>query len=131
MLEQVKMSWPLVAQVVSVPHTQADYERAIATLDELIDEVGEDEDHPLASLMETLGSLIEAYENEHLPEPMGNPLSSLQILLTEQNIGINDLPEIGDAATVSAILEGRREPTATECRILSERLHVAPAVFLQ
>jgi len=44
------------------------YERAVSLLDDLIDEVGEDEDHPLASLMEVLGVLIEKYEDEHVPE---------------------------------------------------------------
>ena len=28
----------------------------------------EDEDHPLASLMEVIGVLIEKYEDEHVPE---------------------------------------------------------------
>jgi len=37
-------------------------------LDGLIDEVGEDESHPLASLMEIVGVLIEKYEDEHVPE---------------------------------------------------------------
>ena len=34
----------------------------------MIDEVGEDESHPLASLMEIVGVLIENYEDEHVPE---------------------------------------------------------------
>ena len=37
-------------------------------LDDLIDVVGENEDHPLASLMEIIGVLIEKYEDEHVPE---------------------------------------------------------------
>ena len=37
-------------------------------LDSLIDEVGENESHPLASLMEIVGVLIEKYEDEHVPE---------------------------------------------------------------
>jgi HTH-type transcriptional regulator/antitoxin HigA len=37
-------------------------------LDGLIDEVGEDESHPLAPLMEIIGVLIEKYEDEHVPE---------------------------------------------------------------
>ena len=37
-------------------------------LDTLIDLVGEDETHPLASLMEVIGVLIEKYEDEHVPE---------------------------------------------------------------
>ena len=44
------------------------YETAVALLDFLIDEVGEDESHPLASLMEVLGVLIEKYEDDHVPE---------------------------------------------------------------
>jgi HTH-type transcriptional regulator / antitoxin HigA len=46
----------------------AEYERLVAVLDQLIDQVGEDETHPLASLMEVLGTLIEKYEDEHVPE---------------------------------------------------------------
>jgi len=41
---------------------------SFALLDSLIDEVGENESHPLASLMEILGVLIEKYEDEHVPE---------------------------------------------------------------
>ena len=37
-------------------------------LDSLIDQVGEDEAHPLASLMEVVGTLVEKYEDEHVPE---------------------------------------------------------------
>lgn len=129
-LDQAKVSWPLVAQVVSVPHTQEEYERAIALLDELIDEVGEVEDHALASLMETLGSLIEAYENDHVPELMGDPISTLRILMAEQELHDSDLPEIGDPTTVAAILSGQRELTQTQIRLLGNRFHVSPLVFL-
>ena len=45
-----------------------EYQEAVSLLDNLIDEVGEDESHPLASLMEVLGVLIEKYEDEHVPE---------------------------------------------------------------
>ncbi|HEV8718826.1 MAG TPA: hypothetical protein VGX03_39150 [Candidatus Binatia bacterium] len=61
-------AWPSVAGVVFVPHTEAQYNHLVSLLDKLIDEVGEDETHPLASLMEVLGVLIEKYEDEHIPE---------------------------------------------------------------
>ncbi len=54
--------------VVIVPHTESEYQRLVAILDDLIDVVGEDENHPLASLMEVIGVLIEKYEAEHVPE---------------------------------------------------------------
>ena len=37
-------------------------------LEDLIYQVGEDETHPLASLMDVLSALIENYENAHMPE---------------------------------------------------------------
>ncbi len=45
-----------------------DYEQAVELLDSLIDAVGENENHPLASLMELVGILIEQYEDAHIPE---------------------------------------------------------------
>ena len=64
--------WPEVSQSVFVAHTEADYQRLVALLDELVDEVGNDESHPLASLMEVIGLLIEKYEDEHVPELEGS-----------------------------------------------------------
>ncbi len=46
----------------------AEYDQLVNILDQLIDQVGEDENHPLASLMEVIGVLIERYEDEHVPE---------------------------------------------------------------
>ena len=50
------------------PNTEAECDRVVSLLDQLIDEVGEDESDPLASLMEILGVLIERYEDEQVPE---------------------------------------------------------------
>ena len=61
-------SWKNVSETVFVPHTEAEYERLVSMLDELIDQVGENESHPLASLMDVLSALIENYENAHVPE---------------------------------------------------------------
>ena len=67
--------WPEVSNAVFVAHTAAEYKRLVALLDELVDEVGNDEAHPLASLMEVIGLLIEKYEDEHVPElNSANPL---------------------------------------------------------
>ena len=54
--------------VVIVPHAESEYQWLVAILDDLIDIVGEDEDHPLASLMEVIGVSIEKYEEEHVPK---------------------------------------------------------------
>jgi HTH-type transcriptional regulator/antitoxin HigA len=46
--------WPTLAPVVFVPHAESEYQRLVAVLDALIDVVGENENHPLASLMEVI-----------------------------------------------------------------------------
>ena len=61
-------AWHALEAIVYVPHTEEDYQRLVAFLDALIDEVGEEETHSLASLMEVVGVLIERYEEEHVPE---------------------------------------------------------------
>jgi HTH-type transcriptional regulator/antitoxin HigA len=61
-------SWKKVSDTVFVPRTKTEYERLVSMLDELVDQVGEDESHPLASLMDVLSALIENYENAHVPE---------------------------------------------------------------
>ena len=60
--------WPVLNSVVFVPHEESEYQRLVAILDDLIDVVGENEDHPLASMMEVIGVLIEKYEEENVPE---------------------------------------------------------------
>ena len=67
-LETVVQVWPTLAPLLLVPHTESEYDRLVQMLDTLVDVVGEDETHPLASLMEILGVLIEKYEDQHVPE---------------------------------------------------------------
>ena len=60
--------WQPLAETLVVPRNEEQYEQLVAWLDKLIDEVGENEAHPLASLMDVLGVLIERYEAEFVPE---------------------------------------------------------------
>jgi HTH-type transcriptional regulator / antitoxin HigA len=61
-------AWSSLAGEIYVPHSEEEYQHLVALLDSMIDEVGEDESHPLASLMEIVGVLIEKYEDEHVPQ---------------------------------------------------------------
>lgn len=129
-LEKTIKVWPEVASVLHVPHTEAEYRQTVALLDELIDTIGEDENHPLASLMETLGSLIETYESSHLTEPIGDPISSLKEFMADHALTTANLSELGDEATVTEILAGKRELTLPQIRALAQRFGVSPAVFV-
>jgi HTH-type transcriptional regulator/antitoxin HigA len=67
-IEKTFVAWPQVEPALHVPRNDREYWRLVKLLDRLIDEVGEKENHPLASLMEVLGVLIEKYEDEHVAE---------------------------------------------------------------
>jgi HTH-type transcriptional regulator/antitoxin HigA len=59
--EKAFAAWPQVGPALRVPHNDREYRR-------LVDQVRENENHPLASMMEVLGVLIEKYEDERVPE---------------------------------------------------------------
>jgi HTH-type transcriptional regulator / antitoxin HigA len=67
-VKQIGTVWDQASQFLYVPHSETEYKRLVAFLDDLIDEVGENENHPLASLMELVGTLIEKYEDENVAE---------------------------------------------------------------
>lgn len=65
---QITESWKALSPMLRVPHTETEYNDLVAFLDDLVDIVGEDESHPLGSLMDVVGSLIESYESAHVAE---------------------------------------------------------------
>lgn len=67
-LDQTIRAWSSIAKTIFVPHTEEEYEQLVDLLDSLIDQIGEDESHPLASMMDVIGVLIENYETQHIPE---------------------------------------------------------------
>lgn len=69
-IQAAQDAWPKLTPFVFVPHGESEYQRLVSVLDDLIDLVGEDDTHPLASLMEVIGVLIEKYEDENVPELM-------------------------------------------------------------
>ncbi|MFM8809968.1 MAG: hypothetical protein ACKOJB_13885 [Chthoniobacterales bacterium] len=67
-LENLARDWKPLSTLICVPRNETDYNRLVALLDEVTDEVGEDESHPLASFMDVLGTLVEDYEADFVPE---------------------------------------------------------------
>jgi HTH-type transcriptional regulator/antitoxin HigA len=67
-MEKAFAAWPQVEPALHVPRNERQYKELVKLLDRLIDEVREDENHPLASLMDVVGVLIEKYEDENVPE---------------------------------------------------------------
>ena len=129
-LERLSVAWTQMSEVLSVPHTEAEYLRISGLLDLVVDEVGEHDSHPLASLMETLGTLVDAYEREHVVELPASPVAVLRLLMDEHGLTQSDLPELGSQGVVSEILRGRRQINVRQVRALSARFGVSPAAFI-
>ncbi len=110
--------------------TRKEYERAVALLDSILDEIGEDEKHPLAELAEAVGVFVEKYEDEHAPVPKAKPQAVLKALMREHALRQTDLPEIGSQGVVSEVLAGKRELNTRQIRHLAKRFGVSPAVFI-
>ncbi len=118
------------AKFIFFPTNEAEYKQLVKILDELTDIVRDDESHPLAKMMDVLGVLIETYEDEHLAEPEGDPISVLKYFMEEYELKQKDLPELGSQGVVSEILNGKRELNLRQVRVLSHRFKVPASVFI-
>jgi HTH-type transcriptional regulator / antitoxin HigA len=95
-----------------------------------LDCIGDNESHPLYGLLDTLGTLIHAYEKQHHPMPEANGGEALRYFMDEPGLSESDFPEIGPPELVSKILSGERELNVEQAPPLAERFHVSPAVFI-
>ena len=129
-VNEIAKVWPIASKAVSALHSRIQYKNAVKLLDDLIDRVGENENYPLASLMETIAILIEKYENQYYPETVTNPVDCLRYLMKEHNLMQKDLSDIVSQGVLSEILNGKRELNIRQIKLLSRRFSVSPSVFI-
>lgn len=129
-LSYISEVWPNIKSIFSVPHSESEYQKLVDILDNMIDEVGENETHELASLMETIGRLIENYEEQCFAIKKNKPIENLKYLMSEHNLKQSDLKEIGSQGVVSEILTGKRILNIEQIKKISSRFHVSPVVFI-
>jgi len=127
---QVAATLTQSTEFIFVPTSAQEYERLVELLDEITAIVRDDESHPLAKMMDVIGVLIEDYEDEHIPEPEGDPISVLKYLMEEYELKQVDLSELGSQGVVSEILNGKRDLNLRQVKALSERFKVPVSVFI-
>lgn len=130
--QELAQVWEELQALVPVAaiHNEQQYERAIETLDSLVDIIGQDETHPLYELLDTLGTLVHTYEEEHYPAPAVKGIEVFKFLMEEHQLDLSSFPEIGQAEEVAKLLAGQRELKVSEIRDLSNRFRVSPASFI-
>lgn len=129
MIQDIQPHWAAISHFMTIRNEQ-DYDRLVAQMNELIDEVGTNESHPMYEFLDTLGTILHAYEEKQHPMPQASGAEVLQYLMEENDLRQSDLPEIGSQGVVSEILNGKRELNVRQIRELARRFRVSPAVFI-
>ena len=111
-------------------HSEADYDRMVALMNALLDVAGDDEDHPLSSLLELAADLVSRYEQEHHPIEAANPKDALRFLMEARGLKQEDLSAIVPQSNLSAILAGKRKVSATMAGKLGVFFGVGAALFV-
>ncbi len=127
--DQIQTYWTNIAPLLTI-RNEREYNAAVKHMNELLDEIGTNEKHPLYSLLDTLGTLIHAYEEEHYPIPESSSADILRFLMDENGLTQSDLPEVGSQGVVSEILNGKRELNVRQIRELAKKFKVSPAAFV-
>jgi HTH-type transcriptional regulator/antitoxin HigA len=130
--QQIVQAWDTLQSHIPISpiRNELQYDQAVEKLNELLDIVGDNEAHPLYDILDTLGTLIHAYEESHYPVPTVKGIDVLKFLMEEHQLSPSSLPEIGDEEIVSQLLAGKRELTVENIRALSRRFGVSPATFI-
>lgn len=122
--------WQKIVEIIPPITNDAEYKKQSLLLDELLHIVGEDEQHPLASLLHFVGSQIDEYDNKAVTIPDATPIEVLKSLMQEHGLTQSDLSEIGSQGVVSEILNGKRELNVRQIKALAERFGVCASVFI-
>lgn len=125
---ELKKQWLEIAPLLTIKN-ESDYDAAVERLNTLLDEVGEDENNPLYSLLDTLGIIIEAYDNENYPISGCSGVDALIYLMEEHSLSQSEIPEIGSQGVVSEIMNGRRKLNVRQIEALAKKFKVSPATF--
>ncbi len=127
--KEIETHWFAISPLLSI-HNEKEYQEAVERVENLIDEIGTDEQHPLYELLDTLGTLIDAYEEKYYPMPKCNGVEMLRFFMDEHGLTQSELSDIGSQGVVSDILKGNRELNVRQIRALAKRFNVSPAVFI-
>lgn len=119
---------PVKLQSIS---NQRHYKSMIRFMDSLLDEVGDDERHPLYGLLDVVTALVHDYEARSVTMHQAAPSEVLRLLMEQRDLRQTDLAELfGAQSNVSEVLSGKRSINARQARALAERFGVSAAVFI-
>jgi HTH-type transcriptional regulator / antitoxin HigA len=111
--------------------TDAEYDRTVALMNQLLDIVGDSDVHPLSGLLDLVGELVGDFDDQHHAIEPSEPKEVLRFLMENRAVKQSDLSAIIAQGNLSAILSGRRKISATLAGKLGKYFKVSPAIFIQ
>jgi HTH-type transcriptional regulator/antitoxin HigA len=110
--------------------SEEELDRAIAMIDELLDQAGRDSDED--DYLDVLSDLVEKYEDEHHAMPPVSGAELLRFLIENQETTQAQVATATGIAesTISEVLTGKRELNRKHIEALARHFQVSPAVFL-
>ena len=130
-MKTVVTQWETMSQVLSAPTNGVEYDAMVVRMNALLDYLGDNEDHPLNGLLHLMGDLVAEYDLQYYGEiPAATGGEMLKHFLQEHNLKQSDLPEVGSQGVISEIVNGKRELTLRQIKLLAVRFNVPKAVFL-
>lgn len=130
--QAILRAWMPFKKLVGVTsvRSEKDYAQARATIETLLDEIGDNEDHPLADVLDYLADQVAAYEDDHSPIPDAEPKEVLRFLMDQHDLKQEDLSDCAPQSRVSDILNGRRGISKDIAKKLARRFNVSADLFL-
>lgn len=129
-LKEAIPHWKYVAPLLRHPKKDSEYELLIERLDQLLDIIGDNENHPLMSLVDALSNIISSYDEKNFQIVEATGLNALKYLMDLHRLNQSDLHAIGSQGVVSEILNGRRKFNLRQITLLSKLFKVNPATFI-
>jgi HTH-type transcriptional regulator/antitoxin HigA len=109
---------------------EEEYDRTVALMNNLLDVVGDDENHALSGLLDLVSELVEDYDADHFAIEASEPKEVLRYLIESRGLKQGDLAEVVPQSNLSAILAGKRKISATLAGKLAKFFNISPAVFV-
>ena len=110
--------------------TEEEYERTVSLMNNLLDIVGDRENHTLSGLLDLVSELVAEYDTSHYAIEASEPNEVLRYLIELRGLKQCDLAEIVPQSNLSAILAGKRKISATLAGRLGKFFNISPAVFV-
>jgi HTH-type transcriptional regulator/antitoxin HigA len=129
-LSQAIKHWNYIAPVVRYPKNHKEYNKLVSQLDELLEIVGDDEEHRLMGLVDIMSNLIASYEEHRFQAPAIKGSEALKFLMKTHQLSQADLSEIASQGVLSEILHGKRLLNVRQIKLLSKRFGVDPSTFI-